>query len=108
MRHIRIIFGRHRDSPHQGHQRRHTTTDDFLQCHQQFASNRVIETLTKSAVDPHIMDITRHTQLIRQRAVAKSSITRLQTLIETGDRKLNNIQARFDELQNIYNKFETA
>jgi hypothetical protein len=54
------------------------------------------------------MDTTRRTQLIRQRAVAKSSITRMQTFIETGDRKLNDIQVRLDELPNIYNKFETA
>ena len=49
------------------------------------------------------MDITRRTQLVRQRAVAKSSITKMQTSIETGD-----IQVRFDELPNVYNKFETA
>jgi len=54
------------------------------------------------------MDATRRTQLIRLRAVAKSSITKMQTFIETGDRKINDIQVRFDELPNIYNKFETA
>jgi hypothetical protein len=32
----------------------------------------------------------------------------MQTFIETGDRKLNDIQVRFDELTNIFNKFETA
>ena len=54
------------------------------------------------------MDAKRRTQLIRQRAVAKSAITRMQTFIETGDRKLNDIQFRFDELPNICNTFETA
>jgi len=54
------------------------------------------------------MDTTRRTQRIRQSAVAKSALTRTQTFIDTGDRKLNDIQVRFDELQNIYNKFETA
>jgi len=54
------------------------------------------------------MDTTRRTQLIRQRAVAKSALTRMQTFIETGDRKLNDIQVMFNELPNIYNKFETA
>jgi len=54
------------------------------------------------------MDTTRRTQLIRQRAVAKSALTRMQTFYETGDRKLNDIQVRLDELPNIYNKFETA
>jgi len=32
----------------------------------------------------------------------------MQTFKETGDRKLNDIQVMFDELPNIYNKFETA
>ena len=32
----------------------------------------------------------------------------MQTLIETGDCKLNDIQVRFDELPNIYNKSENA
>ena len=54
------------------------------------------------------MYTTRRAQLIRQRAIAKSAITRMQTFIERGDRKLNDIQVRFDELPNIYNKFETA
>ena len=54
------------------------------------------------------MDTTRRTQLIRQRAVAKSALTRIQKFIKTGDRKLNDIRVRFDELPNIYNKFETA
>jgi hypothetical protein len=43
----------------------------------------------------------RRQQLIRQRAVAKSSLTRMETFIETGERKLNYIQVRFDELPNI-------
>jgi hypothetical protein len=46
-------------------------------------------------------------QLRRQHAVAESSLTRMQTLIKTGDRKLNEIHVRFDELPNIY-KFEMA
>jgi len=32
----------------------------------------------------------------------------MQTFIETGERKLNDIQVRLDELPNIFNKFETA
>ena len=32
----------------------------------------------------------------------------MQSFIETGDHKLNNIQVRYDELPKIYNKFETA
>ena len=54
------------------------------------------------------MDSTRRTQLIRQRAVAKASFTRMQTFIETGGRKLNDTQDRFDELPNMFNKFEGA
>jgi len=53
------------------------------------------------------MDTTRRTQLIRQRAVAKSVITRMQTYIETGDREVNDIQVRFDELPNIRGLLET-
>ena len=54
------------------------------------------------------MDPTRRVQLIRLSAVAQSSLTRMQSFIETGDRKLNDIQVRFDELPKICNKFETA
>jgi len=53
------------------------------------------------------MDALRKQQLIRQRAVAKASLTRKLTFIETGDRKLNEMQVRFEEHSNIY-KFETA
>jgi len=54
------------------------------------------------------MDTTRRAQLIRQRAVAKSSITRMQNFIESGDRKLNDIQVRFDDLQGIFDRYDTA
>jgi len=54
------------------------------------------------------MDTTRRTQLIRQRAVTNSALTRMQIFFETGDSKVNDIQVRFDELPNIYNMFETA
>ena len=54
------------------------------------------------------MDPTRRTQLIRQHAVAKPSRTRIQTFIQTGDHKLNDIQFWIDELPNIFKKFETA
>jgi hypothetical protein len=54
------------------------------------------------------MDASRWQQLIRRHAVAKASLTCMQTFIGTGDSKLNNIQVRFDELPSILNKFETA
>jgi len=54
------------------------------------------------------MDSTRSKQFIRQRAVAKSALTRMQTFIETGDRKVNEIQVRFDDLQGIFDRYDTA
>ena len=54
------------------------------------------------------MEAIQCTQLIGQCAVAKASLTRMQTFIETGDRKLNEIEVRFEGLPNIFNKFETA
>jgi len=54
------------------------------------------------------MNATQRARFIRQRAVAKASLTRMQSSIDTGESKLNDLQARFDELPNIYNKFETA
>jgi hypothetical protein len=54
------------------------------------------------------MDATMRKKLIRQRAVAKASLTRMQNFIETGDRKLYDIQVRFEELPKILDKFETA
>jgi hypothetical protein len=44
------------------------------------------------------MEPSRHQQLIRQRSVAKASLTRMQTFIETSDPKLNETQLRFDDL----------
>ena len=35
-------------------------------------------------------------------------LSRFQNFIEAGDHKINEIQIRFDELPNIFNKFETA
>ena len=54
------------------------------------------------------MDPTRRIQLIRQRGVAKSALTRMQTFIESGDRKVNEIQMRFDDLQGIFDRYDTA
>ena len=54
------------------------------------------------------MDAARRQQLIRQRAVAKASLSRMQTFIEPGDRKVNEIQVRFDDLQSIFNRYDTA
>jgi len=49
------------------------------------------------------MDSTRRTQLIKRRAVAKASMTRLQNFIELADHKINEIQVRFNKLSDIFN-----
>jgi hypothetical protein len=54
------------------------------------------------------MDSARRIQLIKQRVIARALLTRMQTFIETGYRKLNDIQVRFEELPNIFYKFEGA
>jgi len=40
------------------------------------------------------MDSTRRTQLIKRRAVAKTSLTRMQNFLESGDLKVNEIKVR--------------
>jgi hypothetical protein len=54
------------------------------------------------------MDSTRRAQLIKRRAVAKASLTRMQNFIGAGDLKVNEIQVKFDELPSIFNKYDTA
>jgi len=54
------------------------------------------------------MDPTRRIQLIKRRAVAKSSLTRLQNFLEAGDLKFNEIKVRLDKLPRILNKYESA
>ena len=54
------------------------------------------------------MDPIRRQQLIRQRAVAKSALTRMQTFIESGDHKVHEIQLRFDDLQGTFDRYDTA
>jgi len=54
------------------------------------------------------MDPARRVQLIKRRAVAKASLTRLQNFLETGELKLNEIKVRLDKLPCILNKYESA
>jgi len=54
------------------------------------------------------MDAARRQQLIRQRAVAMASLSRMQTFIEVGEWKVNEIQVSFDDLQGIFNRYDTA
>jgi hypothetical protein len=53
------------------------------------------------------MEATRRQQLTRQRPVVKASLTRMQTFIETGDRKVTEIQVRFDDLPGIFNRVQS-
>jgi hypothetical protein len=54
------------------------------------------------------MDAARRSQLIRQRSVAKASLTRMQKFIDMCNLKVNEIQVRYDELPVIFNKFDNA
>jgi len=54
------------------------------------------------------MNPTRRIQLIKRRAVAKASHTRLENFLEAGDFKINEIKVRLDKLPNILNKYESA
>ena len=60
------------------------------------------------AITKLIIDDARHQQLIRQRAVANPSLTRLQTFIDSGDDKVNKVQVRFDDLPGICNIYDSA
>ena len=54
------------------------------------------------------MDPDRRNQLIKRRAVAKASLTRMQTFIDSGDLKVNEIKLRLDKLPSILSKYESA
>jgi hypothetical protein len=54
------------------------------------------------------MDSTRRQQLINQGAVARGMLSRIQTSIEAGDQKLNEIQARLNKLPDIFNRYDMA
>jgi hypothetical protein len=54
------------------------------------------------------MDPSKDSQLVRQHGVTKIILTHVQTFIEAGDLKPNEIEVKFDELPSIFNKFETA
>jgi hypothetical protein len=48
------------------------------------------------------MDSARRTQLIKQQAVAREMISRIQNVIEVGDQTLNDIQLRSNKLPDIF------
>jgi len=54
------------------------------------------------------MDPVRRVQLIKRRAVAKASLTRLQSFIEEGEQRLHEIQVRFNKVPDIFSKYESA
>jgi hypothetical protein len=54
------------------------------------------------------MDSTRQQQLIKQRAVARGMLTRIQAFIETGEQKINDLQVRFNKLSDIFSRYDTA
>jgi hypothetical protein len=54
------------------------------------------------------MDSELRRKLIRQRAVAKTSLTRLQNFIAVAEHKVNDLQVRYDELPTIYPKYNNA
>jgi len=54
------------------------------------------------------MNPARRVFLIKLRAVAKASLTRLQNFIKTGDRKINDIPVRINKLPYIFNKYKSA
>ena len=47
------------------------------------------------------MDAARHQQLIKQRAVVKASLTRMQNFLESGDLKVNEIKVRLDKTAHL-------
>jgi hypothetical protein len=54
------------------------------------------------------MDSELRRKLIRQRAVAKTSLTRLQNFIAAAEHKVNELQVRYNEITTIYNKYDNA
>ena len=54
------------------------------------------------------MEATKRKQVKRQRATAKTALTRMQKFIDSGDCKLNETQVRYDDLQGIFDRFDTA
>ena len=54
------------------------------------------------------MDIIRHTQLIKQRSIARGMLSRIQNFTEAGDQKINDIQVRCNKLPDIFNRYDIA
>jgi hypothetical protein len=53
------------------------------------------------------MKSTLRQQLIKQRAVARGMLSRIQNFIEAGDQKLNDIQVSSNKLPDIFNRYMT-
>ena len=60
-------------------------------------------TRATTAQQPYIvMDVQQRTKLVRQRAAAMSSLTRIQTYIYAGERKMNDLQTGYENLPSIF------
>jgi hypothetical protein len=74
----------------------------------------VTESYSKSAVD-YLTNATQRDQrwiqhaeqFIKQRAVARGMLSRIQ-IIEVGNQKINEIQLRFNKLPDIFNRYDAA
>jgi len=54
------------------------------------------------------MDAEHRARLSKQRRVARGMLTRIQSFLEAGEQKINDIQVRFNKLQDIFNRYDTA
>jgi hypothetical protein len=54
------------------------------------------------------MDPAERKQLVKKRAVARGMLSRMQTFIESGEHKIQEIQVRFDDLPIIFNNYDTV
>jgi hypothetical protein len=54
------------------------------------------------------MDSSRRQQLIKQRAVARGMLSRIQNFIEVGEHKVNEIQVRLNKLPDIFNRYDIS
>jgi hypothetical protein len=54
------------------------------------------------------MEPQRKAQLIKQRAVARGMLSRIQKFMDTGECKINDLQVRFNKLPDIFNRYDVA
>jgi len=54
------------------------------------------------------MDAVHRARLTKQRSVARGILTRIQSFLEAGEQKINDIQVRFNKLPDIFKRYDTA